>query len=169
MCDREISSEILLSLFKYDNGRVVWKRPSGRRSKPGDEAGYIAKSGYRRIGINGREFPAHWIVWWMHGRTIPDGFEIDHENHIRDDNRIENLRLVTRQGNSRNHTRRVTNTSGHTGVIFHKRSGKWHVQVTVNGKCISGGYHSSIEGAVSARNELWRKYGFHENHGEEKP
>ena len=169
MRNREISSEILLNLFVYDNGRILWLNPSGKRAKPGDEAGYKAKNGYRRIGINGKEYPTHWIVWWMHGRIIPPGFEIDHENHIRDDNRIENLRLVTRKQNSQNHTRRITNTSGYTGVFWNKRVCRWNVQVTVDGRCISGGYHDSIESAVAARNELWERYGFHKNHGGEKP
>jgi hypothetical protein len=169
MRNREISSEILLNLFDYDNGVLIWKNPQGRRAKPGDVAGYKTKNGYIRIGINGDEYPAHWIVWWMHGKgEIPEGYEIDHENHIRSDNRIDNLRLVTRKQNSQNHTRRVTNKSGYTGVIWNKRVKKWNVQVTVDGRCISGGYHESIESAIESRNRLWSLYGFHKNHGEEK-
>ena len=169
MCNSGISRQVLLNLFIYENGRLLWKSPSGRRAKIGDEAGYITKNGYRRIGIGGREYPAHWIVWWMHGKTIPKGMEIDHVNHIRDDNRIEKLRLVTRKQNSQNHTRRSTNKSGYTGVMWNKRVSKWCVQVTVDGRCISGGYHASIDRAVASRDAIWKKYGFHKNHGSEKP
>ena len=38
---------------------------------------------------------AHRFIWECVNGDIPDGFEIDHINSVRDDNRIENLRCVT--------------------------------------------------------------------------
>lgn len=44
----------------------------------------------------------HRIIWETFKGEIPDGYEIDHINTIRDDNRLENLRLVTHKENDNN-------------------------------------------------------------------
>ena len=41
----------------------------------------------------------HRIIYETFVGPIPDGMEIDHINAIRDDNRLENLRLVTHKDN----------------------------------------------------------------------
>lgn len=94
--------------------------------------------------------------------------EIDHENHIRNDNRIENLRLVSSKGNKKNTTRRCDNTSGVTGVHWFKRECKWKVQIKVDGKQRHLGLFDNLDDAVAARKAAERQYGFHENHGNEK-
>ena len=38
---------------------------------------------------------AHRFIWECVNGDIPDGYEIDHINSVRDDNRIENIRCVT--------------------------------------------------------------------------
>lgn len=45
---------------------------------------------------------AHRIIWETLKGEIPDGYEIDHINTIRDDNRLENLRCVTHKENINN-------------------------------------------------------------------
>ena len=45
---------------------------------------------------------SHRIVWETFNGEIPTGYEIDHINTIRDDNRLCNLRLVTRKENMHN-------------------------------------------------------------------
>lgn len=44
----------------------------------------------------------HRLVWEAFNGEIPEGMEIDHINTIRDDNRLENLRLVTHKENCNN-------------------------------------------------------------------
>ena len=44
----------------------------------------------------------HRLVWEAFNSPIPDGYEIDHINTIRYDNRLVNLRLVTSKENSNN-------------------------------------------------------------------
>lgn len=46
----------------------------------------------------------HRLVWEAFNGKIPEGMEIDHINCIRDDNRLENLRLVTHKENCNNPT-----------------------------------------------------------------
>lgn len=41
----------------------------------------------------------HRIVWYAAGRDIPPGFEINHENLNKKDNRLDNLELTTRPKN----------------------------------------------------------------------
>lgn len=45
---------------------------------------------------------AHRVIWETFKGEIPDGYEIDHINNIRDDNRLENLRCVTHKENMNN-------------------------------------------------------------------
>lgn len=152
------------SYFEYKTGKLYWKVTRGK-SRAGNEAGYITTNGYMIIGLACKNYLAHRIVWEMHNGPIPEGMEIDHINHNRIDNRIENLRIVTKQCNLRNQSIRVNNTSGVTGVSWDKSVGKWHSQIKVASKSISLGVFVDFNDAVAARKEAERKYGFHENHG----
>lgn len=49
-----------------------------------------------------KRFYIHRLVWEAFNCPIPDGYEIDHINGIRDDNRLVNLRVVTSKENSNN-------------------------------------------------------------------
>jgi hypothetical protein len=67
----------------------------------------------------------------------------DHINHIRNDNRVENLRVLTKQKNTFN----KTNTKGYT---WHIRQKKWQPQITLNGKTIHLGCYDTEEDARNA-------------------
>ena len=167
MRNREISSEILLSQLRYNDGILYWKewRRGRKRSL---EAGTVNSKGYVKLTVDGVQIYAHRVVWIMRNGDIPQGMEIDHINHDRTDNRIENLRLVTRSINGRNLSMRSNNASGHIGIIWYENRGKYKVNVKVDGRLIYGGWHTCIESAISARDRLLIEHGFHENHGKEK-
>lgn len=57
------------------------------------------KNGYVQLP-NGQLL--HRVIWEVFKGEIPQGMEIDHINTIRDDNRLENLRLVTHKENCNN-------------------------------------------------------------------
>ena len=61
--------------------------------------GDLEKDGYRRISIDGRHAVAARVIYEVFVERIPDGMEIDHINTVRDDNRVENLRVVTHRDN----------------------------------------------------------------------
>lgn len=101
----------------------------------------------------------------MHNGTIPDGYQVDHINGIRSDNRIENLRIVKNSENSKNQKRKSTNKSGMTGVSWDTQTQRWRAHITVNGKMISLGRYIHKLDALTARKNAEIKYNFHENHG----
>lgn len=87
-------------------------------------------------------------------------FEIDHKHgeSTRNDNRKYNLRITTKSQNMMNVGLRINNKSGVTGVIWHKRSGKWRAYIRVNGKQIELGLYDRFEDAVRARKQAEEKY-----------
>ena len=77
----------------------------------------------------------------------PAGFYVDHINHDTLDNRKQNLRICTPQQNVFNSKKRIDNTSGYTGVNWHKISKKWRAQIRHSGKFIFLGSFSNKEEA----------------------
>lgn len=59
--------------------------------------------GYLRCNYcNSKRVLVHRLVWETFVGEIPCGYQIDHINTIRDDNRLENLRCVTPKENANN-------------------------------------------------------------------
>lgn len=96
---------------------------------------------------------------------IPEGMQVDHINHDRSDNHIENLRLVTNMQNAQNKKMRPDNTSGTTGVYFNKSLKLWCARITINQKVIMLGCRVDKDAAVALRKQAEIEYGFHPNHG----
>lgn len=151
--------------LEYRNGELIWKVAKGRRVKAGDVAGSMMKIGYIQVSVNGRRYFAHRIVWEMHNGKIPEGAEIDHINGIRHDNRIENLRVVSKVENCRNSALRSDNSSGYCGVTWDSSRMKWAAVIHVNGKNKNLGRFTNICDAVKARDEANKRYGFSDRHG----
>lgn len=164
--------------FYYENGLLIWKRrdlssfKSSRAHSTWNKrfSGKVAgnkcpRFGYVMVRIGKGLYRSHRIIWEMHNGHIPDGMQIDHINHIRDDNRIENLRLVTNLENGMNQGLAINNTSGSTGVTWNSERNKWMAQIKVRGKNIYLGLFIDFSSAVKARIAAEVKYGFHKNHG----
>ncbi|MDW6181640.1 HNH endonuclease [Escherichia coli] len=86
-------------------------------------------------------------------------------NGVRSDNRLSNLRLVTHQQNAQNQKRKITNSSGVTGVYFNKERCKWIANICVDGRTKYLGIFASIIDAIAERKRAEKELGFHENHG----
>ena len=62
-------------------------------------------NGYRRISVNRKIYLLHRLIYeTFNGKIENESLVIDHINTVRDDNRLENLRLVTQSENMNNPT-----------------------------------------------------------------
>lgn len=59
----------------------------------------------------------HRIIWETFYGEIPEGYQIDHINTIRTDNRLDNLRVVTQAENNRNPLTRKHISEAGKGLI----------------------------------------------------
>ena len=100
-----------LELFRYDyeTGVLYWRWRVNSRVPKTLEAGTQRKSsGYLYVQVHGRLYPVHRVVMLMCYGFYGEGLEVDHINHVRNDNRLVNLRFVTHGGNMRNKSLRNT-------------------------------------------------------------
>jgi hypothetical protein len=114
-------------------GEFTWLVPRGTKIKIGDRAGNLRPDGYRRIYVDGKGHLEHRLVWLYYYGYLPTK-PLDHINGIRNDNRIDNLREACHAENGQNMGKNKNNTSGFTGVTFHKPTGKWMAHIAKNGK-----------------------------------
>jgi len=162
-----ISQEKLKERLSYNplTGEFKWNTsPPRGPCIVGMKAGSPDNHGYLKIMVDSKLYKAHRLAWLYVNGSFPAG-DIDHINHKRTDNRIENLRTVERKLNQKNLTKARNNTSGFTGVIFNKKTSKWTAQIQVENKKIYLGSFDDIECAIATRIEANKKYDFHNNHG----
>jgi hypothetical protein len=146
--------------YNPNTGELFWneKAQPKVRNKPA-----IAKDGqgYIHLKVNGKMILGHRIAWFKHYGVMPDQ-QIDHINGIKDDNRIENLRLATNSQNSMNKPKQSNNTSGFKGVSFHKATNKFDARICVGGDRKLLGYFDTAEQAhlayKKAQGELHEKF-----------
>ena len=73
-------------------------------------------------------------------------------------NHITNLRYATNSENGMNKSMRKDNTSGVTGISWHKQRNKWRVQIKLNGKGKHIGYFNNLEDAKTTREYVVSQY-----------
>lgn len=166
----EIRYEEVARLFTYDRetGILYWRIRDRNTIRHKYVAGSIKgnRDGYRRVGIKGKIYREHRIIMMLCFGHIPESAEIDHINHVRNDNRLCNLRFVTGPENRKNQSVSSKSTTGVTGVYFSKARKKYVAQITVNQETIYLGMFDTLEGAAEARGQADKKYKFNINHGE---
>ena len=84
------------------------------------------------------------------------GYEVDHKNNDRLDNRLNNLRVVTRQQNSMNRKKQSNNKCGYKGV--YEVSGRWYAKINIDGRHISLGGHDDKNSAALTYNRAAVRY-----------
>ena len=101
MARESITVEKLHEQFFYDDGVLYWKiSKKFSKKKAGDPAGRKVKQNYLQTCIDGERLLNHQIIFMMFHGFIPA--EIDHIDRDVSNNRIENLRSVTRSENLKN-------------------------------------------------------------------
>ena len=93
----------------------------------------------------------HVMIMEAEGHTLSNGDEIDHINGKPNDNRIENLRIVTHEENMKNVKLPSNNTSGYKGVYYSTLEQKWKAAIRVNKKQKHLGTFETKEDAIAAR------------------
>ena len=139
----------------YPDGKITCRAiMRGKETKKEKWYGvtFYEVKGYLRcsIKVNGvkRMFSKHRLSHlvrnpgWDIFDTSPNNC-IDHINHTRDDNSIENLRVVT---NQQNHF----NRSGVKGYSWNKSHNKWKARIVIDGKEEHIGYFDKEEDAAAA-------------------
>jgi len=149
--------------YNVDEGRFYWIN-GGRGIKPSKsrQAGSFDAHGYGQVSIGKKIYKEHRLVWfYVHGEW-PTG-QIDHINHQRRDNRIENLRIVDNTENHKNRPMQKNNKTGCPGVSYDR--GSFVAKITVHGTQIHLGRFRVLEDAINARGKANNDYEFHVNHG----
>jgi hypothetical protein len=108
------------------------------------------KNEYMRLSCKYKKYLHHRIIGYAFlGLDIENTLlEIDHINHIRYDNRVDNLRIVTPQENKFNNS----------GKGYRVRGNKWQARIRFNCKDIHLGYFKTEEEARNAYLEGKAKY-----------
>lgn len=147
----ELTQAKLKELLHYEpeTGVFTWKVNRGGTARAGSQAGTLCKvRGYWQISVFNRLHQTHRLAWfYVHGRW-PEC--LDHINRIRTDNRISNLREVTRSQNLQNSTVVRGKLSGYRGVTWCRATRSWRAQIKASGKHYDLGRYATPEQAYAA-------------------
>ena len=161
-----LTKDELQKVVTYDKetGAFTWNTQAGCRNA-GDKCGGVDPNGYSRFTINKKLYTAHRLAWLYVYGEMPSG-DIDHINGIKSDNRIANLRVVSKSGNAQNRAARKDNVIGFAGVTFRKSYNKWVARIEAAGRRMQIGSFSTPEEAHSAY--VKAKLSMHEFFSEER-
>lgn len=177
----ELTQAIIQELLDYnpETGKLFWKERDLKWFKSdasckrwhtrfaGKEAFTASLPRGNKMGsiLNKPGIPAHRIIWlYVHGEWPEE--DIDHINGDPSDNRIENLRTVSRAENLKNQKHCSNNKSGVMGVSWFKPAQKWVAKIGDSSKAENLlGYFNNFDDAVAARKQAEIDRGYHANHG----
>lgn len=157
------SQDYLNRILRYDpdTGFLFWRHREDHSKQwnkcfAGKRAGRVT-GGYRRIGIDGKQYQAHRLIWVMvYGETPPE--QIDHRNLCKDDNWLDNLRPASHGQNQANAPKRKKDDLP-KGV--HKLRSRYMAQISHLGKRRHIGVFDTVEAAAAAYADAARSH-----HGE---
>jgi len=161
-----LSQNRLKQLLHYNPDTGIFTRLSITSNcvKFGDIAGCL-RNGYIRISVENKRYQAHRLAWlYMMGEWPKH--QIDHVDHVRNNNQWANLREASNRENCKNRSIHSNNTSGCTGVSWNKSINKWVSYIRAEGDIVHLGVFDEIDNAILARKAANIKYGYHNNHGQ---
>lgn len=116
--------------------------------------GYVCR--YIRMDDGTKQFiRLHRVIM---GLEYGDKRQVDHLNHNKLDNTTANLEIKTQQENLFNQQISKNNTSGITGVSWHKNNKRWQAFIMFNGIKIHLGNFKEKDDAIKARKAGEVKY-----------
>lgn len=160
-----------LLAYNPDTGELTWlPRKNVRKCWNRRYAGHPAlacvhSDGYRKGRLHRKLLRAHRVAWAIHHGRWP-ALDLDHINGDRSDNRISNLRQVTRSENQRNMRLPSDNKSGVIGVYWSTARQKWVAEIRdADGKKKHLGVFEDLKAAADVRKAAEAEHGYHKNHG----
>jgi hypothetical protein len=166
-----LTQERLKEILHYcpETGVFTWLKGQYR----GSVAGCVIrnpKTGktYRYLGIRYRIYATHRLAFLYVTGDFPKE-NVDHKDGNGINNAWDNLRETSHADNQKNQRKYASNTSGITGVSWSKSKNRWCSCISVKGKNKNLGRFRSKEEAIAARKVAEVLYGYHENHGTERP
>jgi hypothetical protein len=158
----ELTQERLKSLYEYDPATGVFTSRLYNKPVGFNHRGYLVVELWHQG--RQRKFKLHQLAWlYVHG-CWPNPMA-DHINGIKTDNRIDNLREVTKAQNAQNKKIYVTKSglprSGFKGVHWIKACQKWRAAIGHNNKTINLGMFDDPEKAFLAYKDAAKKLHSH--------
>lgn len=126
---------------------------------------WVGTTGYKTIDLKvtatkKKKFKIHRLLYDLFVSPIPLGYQVDHINRDRLDNRLENLRLATPGQN--NYNRCITKGRKTKGTTFYKRVGLWMGSIHFkNRKYHLGYFDTELAAAVAYDLNAIELYGEH--------
>ena len=118
-----------------------------------------SKKGYLTVSLcknrKPKTFTIHQLVAMSFLEHIPYGYSFicDHKNNLKEDNRLENLQIITQRENTSKDRKRCT--SKFTGVYWNKKIKKWQSSIVIKGKQIMlGSFETETEASEYYINAL---------------
>lgn len=154
-----LTLERLKEVLNYNPNTGLFTRNIDRANQSkGIVVGCRDKDGYLEVTIDRTKYKLHRLAWFYTYGQWP--IEIEHDNRVKDDNRLGNLKNVTRAENSKNHPLHKDNKLKISGLCWNR--GAW--QVYIGKRKYIGRYKDFFE-ACCARKSAEIKHDFHENPG----
>lgn len=140
---------VIKKRLHYDSvtGKLTWlSLPKNASSaKVGEEAGFIDSNGYRIVYVDGRQYKAHRLCWFLYYGNWPKQM-IDHIDGNKSNNCIDNLRDVSRSRNG-------LNRQYPRGVWRSSDGAAWEAHIRIDGERKYLGRFATEEAAWAARKE----------------
>lgn len=159
--------------YNPDCGTFVWRVSEDRGANwnsryAGKSAGVVTATRHVTIGArhNGRDYRvrAHRLAWFIFYGKAPAAI-LDHIDGDGSNNRISNIRESPNSENQRNLAMSSRNTSGVSGVTWHKHCKIWQAQVaTGSGSKYLGRFKNIADAEMAVRKHM-AENGFTSRHG----